>query len=902
MKTFIGGVWGWFLIVGLLLAVSGCSRGGSDSAPPPPASGPPVVAPPASTPPPQQAQKQQEEKKEELPQDLATWTIEHFKKARQKQEKRLFEALQQLIADATAGQRVEEATQILRALMEKPPAPKPAAPAGPYGSGMAYGSGMMPMGSGAPYGSGPPGPPEEAYPGEPPSGAPPGAPPGVAAQPGGGGKDQTFEPELLKIAASGLVKIGTPAAVEVIKELLDAKLEVIDDRLGVETTLREVAQNISKPIFEDLVISVLTQPPRMPKQAPGGVPPGSGAYSGSYGPPAGYPGGSPPGPPPGYGSPGSYPPAGYGSPGAPPGSEESYYPEESSSAPPEGYPGYPGAYPGYPGAPGASQRKMTGDEIQRLLFELVKDVMTERIRLALAEHVLSPQTRPADRQLMMPVLTRPVPENLPVLLVFLQKGNPKDATIGWIVDALTELNAATFAAVIGADDPQGLQDLLALAQQVPGGPPGMGQPGMPGAYPGTAAYPGSSGYPGYPGQGAPPGYPMQGPPPGYAPSSSEEYAPESTPPAGYGQPGSGVGRPGYPGTTPAQAVPKLVSQERRLMIKGLPRDLAVKIAPKLWSQSAVDLIEARLRQVNSLRENARDLVLACTFPMSSTRARVSAILKSKLEEGPEPLAALGFGNNLPLDPGVVVVMKSLPREEPLQPTTRSTRPGLRRPMPRPGGAPPGGYPGGPEGGQPYGEYGSGSLPPGQQPGPASSQGLSAKVRWMLMSENVGRAVCRQLKQAADRLATLDPSTVDAAVQKRPPEFQETHPNGAVIAEYHLDWPNSQLKQELPDAKFDPMRIHYIRLEGRGTLAAVAGFYRRKIPNLTQRMISDGMWLDGLRTLTDGKPRRQSIDVFITHDAGEVSPTEEIDLVVELLSVEILAQDVAALGPGGGPLR
>ncbi|MBC7337933.1 MAG: hypothetical protein H5U01_16900, partial [Clostridia bacterium] len=82
---------------------------------------------------------------------------------------------------------------------------------------------------------------------------------------------------------------------------------------------------------------------------------------------------------------------------------------------------------------------MTGDEIQRLLFDLVKDVMTEKIRLALAAHVLSPNARPTDRQLMMPVLTQPVPENLPVLLVFLQKGSPQDPTVTWIMDALTEL-------------------------------------------------------------------------------------------------------------------------------------------------------------------------------------------------------------------------------------------------------------------------------------------------------------------------------------------------------------------------------------------------------------------------------------------------------------------------------
>ncbi|MBC7351732.1 MAG: hypothetical protein H5U08_05175, partial [Thermogutta sp.] len=463
----------------------------------------------------------------------------------------------------------------------------------------------------------------------------------------------------------------------------------------------------------------------------------------------------------------------------------------------------------------------------------------------------------------------------------------------------TELNAAVFAAVIGAEDPQGLEDLARLAQQVPGARPMGAPPGTPVGYPG----------PGYSGPGAPPGY-TSGPPegyPGYPPSSPEE--PSGAAPPGYGYP------PGYPGAAPgqpggmrgpAQPVPKLVSQERRLMVKGLPREIALKLAPKLWTPDAVALIEARLRQVNSLKESARDICLAATFPMSSIRLRLSGILKSKLEEGPEPLAALGLGNNLFIDPGMVVVVKSLPREEPPQPNlNRPVRPPLRRPGIRPGYRPgPGygpGYPGGPGGSGLGEEYGSGAMPPGQ-PGATNVAALSAKVRWMLMAENVGRSVCRELKQAADRLATVDPGALESVSQKRPPEFQETHPNCAVVAEYHLDWPNSQLRQELPGVQFDPMRVHYIRLEGRSTLAAVSGFYRRKIQNITQRVISDGVWLDDVRTLTDGKARRQSIDVFVTHDAGDVTPSEEIDLVVELLSVEILAQDVAASVPAAETLR
>ncbi|HPZ83638.1 MAG TPA: hypothetical protein PL064_09390, partial [Thermogutta sp.] len=126
------------LLIGLtLLAIFGCGRG---SEPPPPPSPPPVAAPPP--PPPQPQPQPKEEKKEELPEDLSTWTKDHFILARKKQDKKIFDALEQLIADATAGQRGEEAVSILRALLERPASPQPAGgPGGPYGSPM-YGPGM----------------------------------------------------------------------------------------------------------------------------------------------------------------------------------------------------------------------------------------------------------------------------------------------------------------------------------------------------------------------------------------------------------------------------------------------------------------------------------------------------------------------------------------------------------------------------------------------------------------------------------------------------------------------------------------------------------------------------------------------------------------------------------------
>ncbi|MGQ9504425.1 MAG: hypothetical protein ACUVQG_10195 [Thermogutta sp.] len=847
------------LITGLaLLAVSGCGR---SSEPPPPPSPPPVAAPP---PPPQPQAPPKEEKKEELPEDLAVWGPEHFTLARNKQDKKLFDAVERLISDAVGGQRVEEAVAVLRTLLERPTTPQaaggPGGPgAGPYGSPM-YGPG------------GPPGMSEEGY--EPASGYP-GAPPMARPQPAQG-KDPKFESELLKIVAGGLVKIATEASLKVITELLEGNIEVINDRLAVETTLQGVVEQIQQPMYEELVINILCHPPRMPKTTGQAGAPMMGAYPGM--PPSSE-----------YGSPGGYP------------SPESM---EYESGPPGEY---GSGYPGYPGSGGGPQTKMKGDEIQRLLFELAKNSLTEKIRMALAAHVMDPNTRQADRQLMMPILTQPVPDNLPVLLVFLQKGDSKQPLVAWITDVLTDLTAAVLAAVLGAEDPNGLNDLLALSQQrqpsLPGAQPGMPgyggypspgapmgtPPGYPGASPPMAPFPGAGQYPGAP----PPGV---GQYPGSSPSG-EEYEKETSVGPYPGQARMGPGFPMGPTTTP-QGFPKLSIVERRLTVRGLPRDVALQVAPKLWSPNVINFVDSRLMQARSLTENPREILLAATLPMDITRARLASLFRANLDNGPEPLTALGFGNNLFVDPGLVVVLKSLPREDLTKPSTPTppTRPPLRRP-PRvqPGAGP---YPGG-EGEQPYGStgpYGSGIGSPQGQPT------LTPKMRWMLMSESLGRSICKKLKEAGDRLATLDPTSLDTVAQKRPPEFQSLHPNSAVISEFHLDWPNSQLKQELPDVQFDPMRVHYIRVESHSSPNVVAGFYRRKLSAINQRIIADGIWLDALQTLTDGKPRRQSIDIFITHDAGEIGPQDQVDVVVELLSVEILSRDAAARTGGDSVLR
>lgn len=710
---------------------------------------------------------------------------------------------------------------------------------------------------------------------------------------------------------------GAAPAFATINDLLEGKIEVLDDPLAVETTVKGAIDRLQNAEYEKLVVKLLCDPPRM--QATQGATPGSPGIPGSSPSPYGSgmpPGYGPTGAPPAYGS--SAPPPGYGPTGPPPGYGSTPY-GSPGSAPPMEYGSSPesvqteygseygseGAPPGSPygppgGAAGARKAKLTGLEIQKLTFDLLQDQMPERIRIQLASHVLSPQARQSDRQLFVPFLMKPVPENLPVLLVFAQKGDTKDPAVAMVVDIVTEFTSAVLAAVMGAEDATGMAGLAALvgaqnAQQ------GQGAVSLSGILGGTAPSPGGSPYPpGYPGGSMPPGYPGSTVPPGSGYGSGSPpptaYGSTGAPPGGYESEGypmqPGYGTPGSGQTAGNRVRPR----ERNLRITGLPRDLALKLAPRIWTDEGVGFVETRIASSKSLKENPREVLLAATLPMDSVRARVFQFLKAHSEEGPEPLMELGLGANVFVDPGFLVSLKLLPREELPKANTpaRPSRPmpGRRPPM-RPGAQPPGeaGYPGS-------------SGPPGEYPGAPGQLGaasqLSPKVRWMFFSEDVGRSLGDYFFKAAQQVASKDPAAAEQFAQKR---VLDVFPNGNLVAEFHLDWPNSQLRQELGSVRFDPMRIHYLRAEGFGRPSVVAGFYRRKLPNVEPRPISDGYWLDVLQTLTDGKARRQSIDVFITHDAGEISDKDEVDLVVEIISVEILAQDaVAATETGDAKVR
>lgn len=889
-----------------ILTASGCGGGSEDSSSAPAPSTPPTTP---STPPstPQgpaagednagkdgESAEGSEDGERETPEDLSQWIEEDFIKARQEQDPRLLEAVPTLAQAAADGQRdAGEAVGILAALIEPLPEPEPQQGSGspgdgssyesgsPYESGSSYGSppgsSYGPSGpSGSPPGSGytPSGPPSSYPPSYPPSGPSPSNP---SAQRSGsrGSRDPQFERKLLEAAVGGVVTIGNQAAQEVIHNILAAEIEGIDDRTATETAIRGIVDEWT-PSYKKLVMQLLTKPESFREVGEAQQRSGSGTPYGPSSPPSSYGSGSPPS---SYGS--GSPPSSYGS-GSPPSSYEGY--GEYTSSPPE-YSGSPSYGSGSPYGNRRNAQPMTAAEIQELTFELVRSKADEEMRQQLLVHLLNPSIPASHRNLLGPFLLAPDPKNLPIHLALLQQASGDDPLVGRVLRYITEFSSAAFVAIMGAR-----QDAAASTAMAAGGA-GQGQAGEGGGTSlssllgaegnqprgsgsGSGSYPGSS----YPGSS----YPGGSMPPDSGQAAYEQYSSE-----GYPGSSSYPGSSGYPGSSsPYGSSGQRRSQQREVEIEAIPRDLAFQLAPRIWGSQAVDVVSSRLNRVSSLEAGAQDILLAGTYPMDSVREKLLAVLRAHWDEGPQSLIDEGMGNGLALEPGFLVCIKKLPREDP-QPEAQ-------------GRAAQRGYGGRPQPGARGGRPPSPSYPPSTPPQSGEGYGSSGprgervsdvppKVQWQQAIRGVIRELCKTCKDAADYHALHTPQAVDQFAGSR--SFS-LHPDAWVTAEYRLNWPNSEIRERLSGVTLDPMVVHYVRVEEKARPIGVFGFYRRQFRTADVHAVESGGWLEQFKFIRDGAPRMQSIDVVLTFQEQPTTPQDEIDFVLEILCIEVRSPDPA----------
>ena len=171
-----------------------------------------------------------------------------------------------------------------------------------------------------------------------------------------------------------------------------------------------------------------------------------------------------------------------------------------------------------------------------------------------------------------------------------------------------------------------------------------GYPGGAGGYPGGApgGAPGLGG--GYPG-GAPGGDPGLGEAPGGAPGLGG-------PPGGGGIPGMQSSMSGMNHAADAPVGPPI------------PEELITPAASAMWGPKAVAAVAAKLDSATDVASAGDLVLLAATIPNQKVRESMLGLMSRTHGGGAEAFASLGLFDSNMRDPGLLVVLKSLPRQKP----------------------------------------------------------------------------------------------------------------------------------------------------------------------------------------------------------------------------------------------
>ncbi|MHB8900489.1 MAG: hypothetical protein ACYC6Y_17185 [Thermoguttaceae bacterium] len=349
--------------------------------------------------------------------------------------------------------------------------------------------------------------------------------------------------------------------------------------------------------------------------------------------------------------------------------------------------------------------------------------------------------------------------------------------------------------------------------------------------------PGSGGYPQEPSMEEP----------GYAPPD-ETLAPRpaadspggARPPAetgqdmyqGPGAEGSDQGGGSKPPTGPGKADAMSIRQFEE--VATADPNLPYELAQQLWGNELGSTLAARMNTLPTLADGAQLIMLAGHIPTDAMRAQLLRTLQAHWMDGPGAFASAGVVTEIGIiDPGFIAIVKSLPRREPPARTAKVE--------------------------------------------PSKEQ--DAQYAWMQTSYGTVRGFCVKLQKAADN------QKVNAAELVATLPF---HPHSAdtITHAYAMDWQKT-VGSRLAGAPVDPMRIYYLRFEETGPYNKVQGAYKRIVPSGTERLVKNGLWIDG--TKAGPEPgRRTTMDVIIdrTEYKADRKVGEAEPMIIQVLYVEI----------------
>lgn len=281
------------------------------------------------------------------------------------------------------------------------------------------------------------------------------------------------------------------------------------------------------------------------------------------------------------------------------------------------------------------------------------------------------------------------------------------------------------------------------------------------------------------------------------------------------------------------------------------------LAEMIWSPDFAASVERRLRLIDSLGRETRLVVLASAIPNPSLRSALLRVLQRHWDEGPKGLEPFCKPEGVTVEPGFVVLTKTLLRKDDLGAGADKTA------------------------------RGSGVRPSGFAVKAARSSEMrqlkqlqeAIAQRWVDLSRNVVCATCRQFRQAAQADLNSDARNRTAADVQIP---VKPYPGAEVASVYRLEWP-AGLSGKVAAAP--SLQVVCIRLEIKASPVRLLAHYRRQLPDCVEREIPAGRWLDSL--VQDDQGRVRSIDVLLAKASRNALglPDQEQELTADILVIE-----------------
>jgi len=302
-------------------------------------------------------------------------------------------------------------------------------------------------------------------------------------------------------------------------------------------------------------------------------------------------------------------------------------------------------------------------------------------------------------------------------------------------------------------------------------------------------------------------------------------------------------------------------QPKGVLAKNIPAANPYRLAERLWSLDFAATIQRRLEEVEALDKAPALTALAGTLPQAAVRTALLRTLQRHWDEGPAGLKMLRGDEDLTLDPGFVVLVKRLRRDEPA----------------------------GPLAGKNTSEHNGshhGSLRLGTKK--AAEMQLAKQheeemgQQWMEFSRDVVQALCRQLF-AADSAQRSVAGAADGTADDADLPL-ELFWGSRVVAARRLDWPEDLGGRIAAGPR---LRVRYVRIQQRAVPLKMLAFYRRQLPGGDDRPLSGGgRWLDSV-VVDKQHASTRSVDVLLMKASKSAVglPNQELELTVDVLTVE-----------------